>query len=619
MLVPMKKVTLFAMKDDRDAILRYLQQYGDVMLLQGADEKALPGAAEAATEVQRANEAIKFLEAHSREKPRMVSPRLRITYNGFENDSTEARELTDQVEGLASKINSLRNEAETMRVQIEKLQPWLKLTIPLETLVPTEYTEIFAGYVPEELYDKVVDELGKFICEVTPLESAPEGKAILIVAYKTDAAEIKHMLKANDFIEFVFPKRSGTAGEIANSLAKAATEKDNLADQLEAEAVRISGRKKDLKLYYDQSAARKERLETGGKETERTFCLTGWCRADRSAAVEEAVGKATAAYEISFADPGEGEVAPTVVDNGFLIRPYEAVTDMYSRPAQGAFDPNCLVAPFFCCFFGMMLSDAGYGILLTIIMLIFIKLVKPVEFIGKLSSVLLMGGLSTIFWGALFGGWFGVSLPPLLFNPMEEPMKMLVLCYVLGAMHLILGMLVKIAVEAKRGHFIDAMLDVGMWIIMFAGFAVWGILGSDIGKYMAMTAAAIIVLTGGRAKKGVVSKLIGGLLTLYGISSYMADLLSYSRLFALGLATGVVAMIINTVAKLLWDGGSVGIIIAIALLVGGHFGNLVINVLGSFVHSSRLQYIEFFNKFYEAGGRAFVPLSLKTRYTEITK
>jgi len=267
----------------------------------------------------------------------------------------------------------------------------------------------------------------------------------------------------------------------------------------------------------------------------------------------------------------------------------------------------------------MMLSDAGYGLVLTIGLMIALKLAKPQGFAGKLAMVILFGSISTVIWGALFGGWFGLELHPLLFVPMKEPLKMLALCFGLGILHLVCGMLLKAYMLIRDGDVFGAFCDEISWLIMFAGFLCMAFVPGPVGKYMAIAGAVIIVLTGGRAKEGFVGKLMGGLLSLYNISGYMSDLLSYSRIFALGLATGVIAMVINTIAQMLLEAGPVGTVVAVLVLLGGHLFNIIINVLGAFVHSSRLQYIEFFGKFYEAGGKAFVPLAIRTKYMNVTK
>lgn len=197
---------------------------------------------------------------------------------------------------------------------------------------------------------------------------------------------------------------------------------------------------------------------------------------------------------------------------------------------------------------------------------------------------------------------------------------MLALCFALGALHLVSGMVMKMYIEIKRGQVWNAVFDQLSWLILFTGlFLMVYLPESSVGKYTAMASAALIVLTGGREKEGYVSKLISGLLSLYNISSYVSDLLSYSRLFALGLATGVIAVVINTIAQMLSEAGPIGVAAAVVVLIGGHIFNILINVLGSFVHTCRLQYIEFFGKFYEAGGKAFVPLAIRTKYMDVTK
>ena len=199
------------------------------------------------------------------------------------------------------------------------------------------------------------------------------------------------------------------------------------------------------------------------------------------------------------------------------------------------------MAPFHFIFFGMMLSDAGYGLVLTILLYLVMKKVKPQGLGGQLVMVCLFGSISTIIWGALFGGWFGLEWHPLLFVPMNEPLKMLALCFGLGILHLALGMLTKAYLLIRDGDIMGAVCDQFSWLILFTGLFLMPFVPGSIGKDIALLGAAIIVLFGGRDKKGIVSRLIGGVLSLYNISGYLSDLLSYSRIFALGLATGVIA------------------------------------------------------------------------------
>ena len=599
MLIAMKKATLFALKEDRDAILLALQKDGNIMLIsEGEKTQALEGADKVSDQIVKTKDALKFVDLHGK-KDSMFASRLPVSYDSFLHESKEGSDLADQVEVLSGKIMSLRNEASTMTSQVEALQPWIDLDIPLEQLAPTDTSVYFAGYLPELEKEAFLEDIKELTAEPVVLKEAPEGRAMLIFCVKEDAARLKHFLKAHDFADVVFPKRTGLVSEIVVDLTEAARVKNLRADELEAEAIKIAESKAELQLYYDQLTAKEERLANGGVETEKTFYMQGWVRKDRTVEVERAVRSVTDAYQIEFADPAEGEIPPTEMENNSFVKPYESVIELYSRPQAGSIDPDFLMAPFHFIFFGMMLSDAGYGLVLTIGLLIAMKLAKPQGFAGKLGMVILFGSISTVIWGALFGGWFGLELHPLLF--------------------LVCGMLLKAYMLIRDGDIFGAFCDEISWLIMFAGFFCMAVVPGPTGKYLAIAGAAIIVLTGGRAKEGIVGKLMGGLLSLYNISGYMSDLLSYSRIFALGLATGVIAMVINTIAQMLLEAGPVGTIVAVLVLLGGHLFNIIINVLGAFVHSSRLQYIEFFGKFYEAGGKAFVPLAIRTKYMNVTK
>ena len=254
----------------------------------------------------------------------------------------------------------------------------------------------------------------------------------------------------------------------------------------------------------------------------------------------------------------------------------------------------------------------------------------------RMIKMFMYCGVSTVFWGALFGGWFGdffqvaaktifnkeITINPIWFNPIEDPTRLLIWSLVFGVIHLFLGMGIKAAMLIKRGQLIDAVCDIFSWYLVILGAAMWlagGSLSAALvkpGMYMAIAGALILLLTGGRNNKGI-GKVTGGLSALYNITSYISDILSYSRLLALGLATGVIATVVNTMGSLM-GGGVAGTIVLLVVFVIGHTFNLAINALGAFVHSSRLQYIEFFGKFYEDGGEEFDPFRKNTKYVRLT-
>lgn len=618
MLVPMQKLTLYALKADRDALLLALQKDGSVMLEPEAGSKALPGAEAVSAQLDKTGAVLQFLVQNGAKNP-LFPQKEKVSYPDFLKETGEGKRLTEQLDTTASKIASLESEAAALRTQAESLQPWLQLDIPLEQLSFTETTHCHVGFLPEKELPTFQEGLQKLLADWKTYGEGQDGRALVVLAYTRDEEAVKHLLKEHDFSEAVLPKRSGTAAQVQQELLQEAKEREDKIARLQQETKDALPRKQQVELYYDQLSTTHERLQNGGVETVSAFKVQGWVRKDRTRRVEKVVQSVTDAYQLTFADPAEGEIPPTVLENSKLVEPYESVVELYSLPKAGSIDPDAIMAPFHFIFFGMMMSDAGYGLVLTIMLYIALKKFKPTGFARQLALVIFFGGISTTIWGAMFGGWFGLEWHPLLFVPMNEPLKMLALCFGLGSIHLITGMLIKTKMLLRDGDVMGAVCDQISWLIMFLGFFLMALVPGSIGKYLAWLGAGIIVLFGGRDRKGIISRLIGGLLSLYNISGYLSDLLSYSRIFALGLATGVIAMVINTVAQMLWSAGPVGIVAAILVLLAGHYFNIIINVLGAFVHSSRLQYIEFFGKFYEAGGRAFLPLALRTKYTDITK
>jgi len=286
------------------------------------------------------------------------------------------------------------------------------------------------------------------------------------------------------------------------------------------------------------------------------------------------------------------------------------------------------MAPFFFAFFGMMISDAGYGIVIALLTGLILWKFKPQGMAYKLIKLGFYGGISTIIWGALFGGWFSdiisiltggkFVIRPLWFNPLDDPMRLLLWSFIFGGLHIFVGLGIKGYMLIRDGKVKDAIFDIGFWYIFLLGIALLfaGGVFATIGKYMAIVGAVLLVLTQGRDKKGIISKFFSGVLSLYNSVSYMSDILSYSRLLALGLATGVVGSVINAIGTL-FGFNIFGIIILIVVFTIGHLFNIAINALGAYVHASRLQYVEFFGKFYEGGGRPFNPFRIKTKYTNI--
>ena len=325
-------------------------------------------------------------------------------------------------------------------------------------------------------------------------------------------------------------------------------------------------------------------------------------------------------------DPDNPEEVPVLLKNNRLVDPMHMVTEMYQLPTYDGIDPNPLIFPFFVFFYGMMFADIGYGLIMTIVSLVILKKYRPKGTLGYMFAMGVQIGIMTTICGVLTGTFFGDAITVIsesflgrtgialwsLINPLEDPMTILIIAIVLGAVHMLFGQCVHMYMGARDGKlsgFLDAALDVVPWWTLFAGIAMLVLNGSTV---LLIVGVIFLIATQGRHKKGFFGKLFGGITSLYDITSWLGDILSYARLMALMLATTVIASVVNILGAL---PGSIFAFIPIFLF--GHLFNLGINVIGTYVHAARLQYLEFFGKFYKGGGSPFQPLRYDTKYVDI--
>ena len=454
-----------------------------------------------------------------------------------------------------------------------------------------------------------------------------------ILMLAEQAADVQTILKQYGFSQVTFGTMKGTASE---NLIRIQGEKDVLREEYEKaakEAAAKSARKADIEAYADMLtiAADKEKIKTKLLKTKRTFFLEGWIPQKCAKKAAELLDDYECYY--AFREPEAEEEVPVLLENRSFFRPTEAITEMYSLPSYWGFDPTSIYALFYIVFFGMMFSDAGYGLLMAIGCFIILKKFDLEGTTWKMIRLFFYCGISTFVWGALFGGWFGdvvtvfsstflgkaAELKPLWFNPLDDPMKLLILSLILGVIHLFIGMGIQAYMEIKDGRWMDAICGEGVWYLTILGLAALlggstqgiGALGAA-GKWMSIIGAAGVLIAGARGKKGI-GMLTGAFANLYNITSWLSDILSYARLLALGLATGVIAQVVNTMGSL-FGGGVAGLVLFILIFAVGHTINFAINMLGAFIHAARLQYVEFFGKFYVDGGEPFDPFRRKTKY-----
>ncbi|WDU84556.1 V-type ATPase 116kDa subunit family protein [Caloramator sp. Dgby_cultured_2] len=351
--------------------------------------------------------------------------------------------------------------------------------------------------------------------------------------------------------------------------------------------------------------------------TKKTAVLTGWIPEDKVDVVKENVQNKFKHVFIEVED-AEFENAPVLLKNNWLSEPFEVVTSMYALPKPTEIDPTPILTPFFLLFFGMMMADVGYGILMFLVGILGLKFTNIEGDLKKLLKLILYCSIPTIAFGLLYGSFFGgiIKLKPLWVDPVNEPMEILKWSIIFGIVHLYVGLGTKAYMLIKNGKVLDAFFDVGAWYLLLSGL-IWMFLGGGtIAKVLAILGALIILLTHGRENKTIVGKFFGGFYSLYGVTGYLGDALSYSRLLALGLASGLIGWSFNLLISLLGK-GMVVYIFGPLIFIAGHTFNFLIGILGTYVHTSRLQYLEFFGKFYEGGGKAFEPLKIKTKFIKV--
>lgn len=636
MIVPMKKLTLAALLEHREAILQALQSICAVQLISIGEGEQSSAAAEG--RVQRLQSAEELLKPYAGKAG--FGPKPEATRQELEEDIQPALEICAELEGLQRRIAQNGSDTEKRRLQLVSLLPWADMTDPLETVRSTASLKVMTGTVPVDGVNALM-ETGALV----QLYGGEKERAALVICPNEEYAGIAPSIRATGFQEKGFGDIRGTASENIQRLRTEIEALEAERAQLEARLAAFAPKREEIRRALDGAAIDRDREQS--KEalahTKTAFLLTGWVREDMTEKVRQEIEKITDVYYLGFEDPSEGDAVPTVLKNSRLITPYEAVTNLYSLPAYGTIDGTPLMAPFYFIFFGMMLSDTVYGAVLALGAWAFLKYIKPRGMMENLAKVLLMGGISTIFMGLLFGTCAGVSWPVIfrgtalentfpIIDSSADPIAMLALCAAMGIIQMFYAVFIAAYSCIKHRDWAGAIVDNLSWVFIITGLLLMAApsLGlpaalGTAGKWMAIGFAAVVLLFAGRSKKNVAGRLMSGAGKLYDVTSWLGDVLSYARIFALGLSTGVIGLVLNT---LCWDmlfasfkGNPVlmvvGFIIVTVLSVALHAFMMAISTLGCFVHSARLQYVEFFGKFYEAGGKAFKPLRYETKYVNV--
>ena len=634
----MKHLRLLGMESEREALLKAMQDMEcvEISSIDGSEEALKSGFAKpddkalmSAQEASRAyRTALASLDRFAPEKKGMFRKRQGVSRAAFfsaeseENARTAAETINKDTRRLGE-IESERTKNEALRAT---LAPWLTVDAPLGGADGA--LAVFFGTAGLNVTDDALKALADSLDGLLTWQQASSDRSLrylLVMCHRSVRERALSALRDLGFSTVSFRGMTGTAKENDKALAEnlAALEKER--QEIEQRIAGLGGKREALLEASDRAAIalRREEAKSRLVGTDKVFLLEGWLPADRCAEIEKTLEPFTCAIETREPTEDEYPQVPVQLKNNKLTRPLNMVTEMYSLPAYGTLDPNPLMAPFFILFYGIMMADMGYGLLMMIASVIISKKYRPKGTSGELFSLLGLCGISTFIMGALTGGFFGDFLTqlvaivspgtvfalPKLFDPLDDLTMILIGSMALGMVQIVTGMAISLIEKCKRKKFLDAFFEEITWWIVFIGIA---LLALGKGAAVLYVGCALVLLGPIVQGKGW-GKLTGVFGSLYNhVTGYFGDILSYTRLMALMLAGSVIAQVFNMLAAM---PGNVIAFIIISML--GNAMNFGLNLLGCYVHDLRLQCLEFFNKFYVDGGKPFRPMTLDTEYVDL--
>lgn len=644
-IVKMNKFTLLTFESKKEKLLHRLQGFSNVEFINLQDENIIENneafqslskdevdsnIAKYEEDLSKAKMTLDFLTSYmpkksglkalEDDKENLTIDELEEAVKNINWDEIYAKvkEKEDELHSIESKITKLEGE-------IEVLTPWQALDISFEALNELETVSSFVGSISKQYEEQLAETLGTEYVEI--ISRGNNDTNILVVSLNERRDEVLNILRGFGFSSFKselneVPKVAITnyAHEIEELKSKTFFVKEEVASFEEDY--------KKMKLVYDylMNAVLRYKASNNFLRTTNTVTIQGWCEVEKNDELQKICKEVlNDEYYISFEEVKEEEVevVPVKLKNGLLSKTFESVTEMYSLPKYNELDPTPLLVPFYLIFFGMMVADVGYGLTMFAVAFCAMKFLKLDKKNQDFARFFLYLSIPTTIIGLIYGSFFGdaVKIPGLI-SPTEDVNTLLVASLVFGVVQIFFGLGIKAYALIKSGKPKDALYDSGSWLItlisigLLAGSMMLG--WSPIIKYISIAGMAvgmiIIVLTGGRAEKTKGAQIGQGLYALYGITGYIGDLVSYTRLMALGLAGGCIASALNLLMQSLT--GFWVILIPVVFILA-HVFNLLLSLLGAYVHTARLQYVEYFSKFYEGGGKAFTPFKASEKYMNL--
>lgn len=658
MISKMKHITVGALKKCETDMLYKLswlsclevKPYEQFTVL-GKDELTIPSNAERISKAEASANglfsAIEFCEKYDHTKKKLFTPQSYISKKQMEDTEMdgEIMQACDKANRLSSEISSLKAKIAKCDTDISSLAPYMQYDVPLDD-TSTRYTEILLGSFDKEadineLKDRLSSEVeGAYFSEISVFDARTYAA---VFTMKKSSDDCLKLLSEYGFVKNNFHSEKLTAIKKTQELEKLKSELEEKLSETQKQTEEIAAKYLPLfKNAYDKalSSLNIEQLKAKIPTTETCIVLEGWYPEEREKELFSVLDKFICCYETREAE--DGEDIPVELKNNKFASPFESIVSMYSLPSYKGMDATFVMSIFYFIAFGLMFADVGYGLILMLGGFLGPIILKSKQGTKKFLNLFGICGISCVISGILFGGYFGdlpikiaenwfSATPPefakgLLFSPLTDPMSFLMVSLAFGFVQVLFGMALGGYMKCKHGEVLDGILDVIPWFIFIFGLfgmALGGLINTmppavfEISKWVTVGGLVSLVLTQGRHEKNVFMKLFKGITSLYDLVGILSDVLSYSRILALGLASSVIASVANLLATM--SGlNVVGIIAFVIAFCFGHALNFALNVLGTYVHTSRLQFIEFFSRFYEDGGREFKPISVQTKYNSIT-
>lgn len=558
-------------------------------------------------------------------------------YQKLGDRQKEIMDAADDLENLRLEIDDLARDRAQIEQRYRRFNRWAELPIP-EALrrssdPGTDHVSLYLGIFRDDLsleeLERSMEEAGVTAYSYQVLERRESAIALLVAVHRDDAQLAMRVLVTHGFeLPPELPAEYEGDFRIARKIQGEALSGVEERIAAKRERAKVLARAKPtfeiLSDFYRIQRARMAGMERL-LQTPNLFVLSAWCPKEKA---DDLVAKLEKDYTFAIERraPLPDENVPTLLENSALASPFEELVMMFSPPRYGIdIDPSGLLVILYSFFFGIMLSDIGYGLLLMLGTGALVWGLKVQGTVRKMSLVLFSGGIFAIFWGIMFGSFFGdlpktitggaIELKPVWFDPLDDPMRLMIFSMVFGVIHLFIGMAIKIYMLQRRGSLYEAMTTIFPWYLILGGIGLMLATKLPWAPYVSLAGVAIILILSPSESKNPIKRFFTNLLSLYDITGFMGDILSYTRILALTLATAVIALVVNILLELVGITFP-AIIFGIVILLFGHILNLALSGLSAYVHAIRLHYVEFFGQFYEGVGRLFTPFDLPTKYTE---